>query len=81
MLAGKLGKFLSLTGGDWLRAEEKGKKAFQYRYDGMVLLLSNIPIFTGDAASRIARRVITAPCNNTVAVGQRRDLNREFTPH
>lgn len=76
---GKLGKFLSLTGGDWLRAEEKGKKAFQYRYDGMVLLLSNIPIFTGDAASRIARRVITAPCNNTVAIGQRRDLNAEFT--
>jgi len=76
---GKLGKFLSLTGGDWLRAEEKGKKAFQYRYDGMVLLLSNIPIFTGDAVSRIARRVITAPCNNTVAISQRRDLNLEFT--
>ncbi|MBA3923181.1 MAG: hypothetical protein H0X31_16405 [Nostocaceae cyanobacterium] len=77
---GKLGKFLSLTGGDWIRAEEKGKKAFQYRYDGMVVVLSNLPIFTGDAASRIARRVITVPCNNSVPLGQRRDLNAEFTP-
>lgn len=76
---GKLGKFLSLTGGDWIRAEEKGKKAFQYRYDGMVAVLSNIPIFTGDAASRIARRVITIPCNSNVPLGQRRDLNAEFT--
>lgn len=77
---GKLGKFLSLTGGDWIRAEEKGKKAFQYRYDGMVAVLSNIPIFTGDAASRIARRVITIPCNSNVPLGQRRDLNAEFSP-
>lgn len=76
---GKLGKFLSLTGGDWIRAEEKGKKAFQYRYDGMVVVLSNLPIFTGDAASRIARRVITVPCNSSVPIGQRRDLNAEFT--
>ena len=76
---GKLGKFLSLTGGDFLRAEEKGKKAFQYRYDGMVVVLSNLPIFTGDAASRIARRVMTVPCNSVVSVGQRRDLNTEFT--
>ena len=76
---GKLGKFLSLTGGDWIRAEEKGKKAFQYRYDGMVVVLSNLPIFTGDAASRIARRVIPVPCNSVVSVGQRRDLNTEFT--
>jgi putative DNA primase/helicase len=58
-----------LTGGDWIRAEEKGKKAFQYRYDGMVAVLSNIPIFTGDAASRIARRVITIPCNSNVPWG------------
>lgn len=74
----KLGKFLSLTGGDWIRAEEKGKKAFQYRYDGTVLVCSNLPIFTGDAVSRIARRVVTVPCNATVPVGQRRDLNTEF---
>lgn len=77
---GKLGKFLSLTGGDWIRAEEKGKKALQYRYDGMVVVCSNLPIFTGDAAARIQRRVITVPCNNPVPASIRRDLNAEFQP-
>ncbi len=77
---GKLGKFLSLTGEDLIRAEEKGKKAFQYRYDGMVLVLSNLPIFTGDSASRVKRRVIAVPCNNPVAIQARRNLEAEFEP-
>ncbi len=76
--SGKLGRFLSLTGDDLINAEEKGKKAFQYRYDGMVLVLSNLPIFTGDAVSRVARRVITVPCNNPVPLSLKRDLNAEF---
>ncbi len=69
--SGKLGKFLSLTGEDLIRAEEKNKKAFQYRYDGMVLVLSNLPIFTGDSASRVKRRIITVPCNNQVSIFKR----------
>lgn len=77
---GKLGKFLSLTGEDLIRAEEKGKKAFQFRYDGMVLVLSNLPIFTGDSASRVKRRVISIPCNNPVATKARRNLEAEFEP-
>jgi putative DNA primase/helicase len=75
---GKLGKFLSLTGGDLIRAEEKGKKKFDFPYDGMVMVLSNAPVFMGSAASRMARRVIPVPCNNTVATILRRDLNAEF---
>lgn len=63
---GKIGKFLNLTGQDDLRAEEKNKKAFTYRYEGMVLLMSNFPVFVGDSASRVKRRVITVPCNNPV---------------
>jgi len=78
--AGNIGKFLSLTGGDWIRAEEKGKKGFQYRYDGMTLVMSNTPIFTGSAASRIKRRVITAPCNAVVSPLQVRDMGEEFKP-
>jgi putative DNA primase/helicase len=77
---GNIGKFLSLTGGDWIRAEEKGKKGFQYRYDGMTLVMSNTPIFTGSAASRIKRRVITAPCNAVVSPLQVRDIGEEFKP-
>jgi len=77
---GNIGKFLSLTGGDWIRAEEKGKKGFQYRYDGMTLIMSNTPIFTGSAASRIKRRVITTPCNAVVSPLQVRDIGQEFKP-
>jgi len=77
---GNIGKFLSLTGGDWIRAEEKGKKGFQYRYDGMTLVMSNTPIFTGSAASRIKRRVITTPCNAVVSPLQVRDIGQEFKP-
>ena len=77
---GKLGKFLSLTGEDLIRAEEKGKKAFQFRYDGMVLVLSNLPIFTGESASRVKRRVVPIPCNNPVATKARRNLEAEFEP-
>ncbi|MUG99203.1 hypothetical protein F7734_45700 [Scytonema sp. UIC 10036] len=69
--SGKLGKFLSLTGEDLIRAEEKNKKAFHYRYDGMVLVLSNLPIFTGDCASRVKRRILTVPCNNQVSIFKR----------
>jgi putative DNA primase/helicase len=74
---GKLGKFLSLTGEDFIRAEEKGKKAFQFRYQGMAMVLSNFPIFSGDSANRIKRRAITIPCNNPVNSINRR-LEADF---
>ena len=64
--ASRIGKFLSLTGEDLLRAEAKGKDAFNFRYQGMSLVCSNMPIFSGQAASRVKRRVITVPCNNKV---------------
>ena len=77
---GKLGKFLSLTGEDDIRAEDKGKKAFLYRYDGMVLVLSNLPIFMGESVSRVKRRVIPVPCNNAVPVAKRCNLEEDFKP-
>jgi putative DNA primase/helicase len=74
---GRIGKFLSLTGEDFIRAEEKGKKAFQYRYEGMAMVLSNFPIFTGDGANRIKRRAVTVPCNNPVTFINRK-LESDF---
>ncbi|MFW6358644.1 MAG: DUF3854 domain-containing protein, partial [Chroococcales cyanobacterium] len=76
----KIGKFLSLTGDDWIRAEEKNKTPFQYQFQGMVLVCSNFPIFEGSAASRVARRVIEIPCHNPVLPEKRRDLTEEFEP-
>ena len=73
---GRIGKFLSLTGEDPLRAEAKGQKAFNFRYQGMTLVCSNMPIFSGQAASRVKRRVITVPCNNRVK--KRENLEQKF---
>ncbi|WP_309225749.1 DUF3854 domain-containing protein [Sphaerospermopsis sp. LEGE 08334] len=77
---GKIGKFLSLTGEDYLRAEEKHKTAFKFKYDGMVMVLSNLPIFGGESASRVKRRVLTVPCNNVCPVTKRKNLEKDFEP-
>jgi len=77
---GKIGKFLSLTGEDLIRAEEKGKKAYFYGFKGIAWLLSNLPIFIGESKSRVKRRAVTVPCNNVVAPSQRRNLEQEFEP-
>lgn len=77
---GKIGKFLSLTGEDYLRAEEKHKTAFKFKFDGMVMVLSNLPIFGGESASRVKRRVLTVPCNNVCPVTKRKNLEKDFEP-
>ncbi|MBD1833331.1 hypothetical protein H6F61_11745, partial [Cyanobacteria bacterium FACHB-472] len=76
----QLGKFKSLTGGDWLRAEEKGKKAFQFKFDGMVAVGSNFPVFAGDNSSGMARRTIAIPFNQGVLAANRQNLNEMFQP-
>lgn len=78
---GSLGRFKSLTGGDHLRGEEKGKKAFQYTYDGMTMMASNFPIFAADTSSGIARRLLLVPFNYQPPKASRRDLEREFSSH
>lgn len=75
---GGLGNFKKLTGGDALRAEVKNKTAFQYTYEGMVMVASNYPIFAGDSSSGMARRVLMIPFVNVVSPGQRRNMETEF---
>jgi len=77
---GSLGNFKKLTGGDWLRGEEKGKKAFQYKYDGMVMAASNFPVFGSDTSSGMARRLLTVPFSCTVPGAKVRDLDTLFVP-
>jgi len=71
-----LGKFKQVTGGDWLRAEEKGQKPFKFKFKGMVAVASEFPIFGADSGSGMARRTISVPFS--AAVGTRRDLDKEF---
>ncbi|MCC2694082.1 DUF3854 domain-containing protein [Nodularia sp. LEGE 04288] len=77
---GGIGRFLSLTGEDKIRAEEKRKKSFNFDYQGMTLVCSNFPIFAGGSSSRAKRRTITVPCNRRVVERQRRELSKVFEP-
>jgi hypothetical protein len=76
---GGLSRFKSITGGDSIRGEKKGKDAFKFRYEGMVAIASNDPIFLGDSSYGLSRRLITIPFKYQVPVHERRDLAAEFT--
>jgi putative DNA primase/helicase len=76
---GGLSRFKSITGGDSIRGEKKGKDAFKFRYEGMVAIASNDPIFLGDSSYGLSRRLITIPFKYQVPIHERRDLEAEFT--
>jgi putative DNA primase/helicase len=75
-----ISNLMKTVGGDYLRAEQKNKPAFQYRFDGMVLMISEHPIAQGVRGNGWKRRVISVPMNVKVADKNRRDLNKEFQP-
>jgi putative DNA primase/helicase len=76
-----LQKFKSLTGQDKISAEEKGKQAFQFEFDGMVILACNKEIFVGcNNSSWLTRRIIPITFDNPVPKHKRRDLTKEFEP-
>ncbi|WP_414574114.1 DUF3854 domain-containing protein [Nostoc sp. CCY 9925] len=77
---GSIGRFLSLTGEDQVRAEEKRQKSFNFDYQGMTLVVSNFPVFSGGSSSRAKRRTITVPCNNPVREADRQQLSTVFEP-
>jgi putative DNA primase/helicase len=70
--------FKKITGGDFLRGEEKGLKAFKFQFQGMAVLASNEPIFIGDNSYGLSRRLISIPFEYTIPTGQERDLTPEF---
>ncbi len=74
-----LSTFKSVTGGDSLRGEEKGMKAFKFKFQGTVVLASNNPIFMGDDSYGLSRRLIPIPFAHTVPKSERRDLTPDFT--
>jgi putative DNA primase/helicase len=74
-----LSVFKSVTGGDSLRGEEKGTKAFKFKFEGMVVMASNSPIFMGDDSYGLSRRLIPIPFPQKIPKSDRRDLTAEFT--
>ncbi len=73
-----LSNFKKILGGDSLRGEEKGLKSFKFKYEGMVAMASNDPVFMGDNSYGLSRRLIPIPFLNKISKEDRRDLTAEF---
>lgn len=76
--AGGFSEFKKLTGQDELICEKKNKDAFNFTYTGMVMLISNRPIYSGDPA--IERREVIVPFDKTVQDKDRIDMDEELKP-
>ena len=72
------GNFKKAVGGDTLRGEEKGKRSFNYVYQGLVVLASNDPVFVGDNSYGISRRLIPIPFVYQVPDKEAKNLDPVF---
>ncbi|EAW36919.1 phage/plasmid primase, P4 family [Lyngbya sp. PCC 8106] len=73
-----ISNIMKLVGGNNLTGEQKGKPAFQFRFTGIAMLVSEHPIAQGIRGNGWKRRVIPLPMNLKVADKDRRDLRAEF---
>ncbi|MEL7038675.1 MAG: DUF3854 domain-containing protein [Cyanobacteria bacterium J06592_8] len=80
VLPKNISNLMKAVGGDHLRGEQKNKPAFQFKFDGMALMISEHPIAQGTKGNGWKRRVISLPMNVKVADQKRRDLNKDFQP-
>jgi P4 family phage/plasmid primase-like protien len=63
----ELKAFKLITGGDTIRAEFKGKSAFDFKFNGMTWFCCNkLPKFGGDRGEWVYNRIIVCECNNPV---------------
>lgn len=59
--------FKKLTGGDTIRAEFKGLKAFNFTFNGLMWLCMNVlPKFGGDNGPWVYERIMIVSCNNVI---------------
>ena len=67
MKISELSNFKNITGGDLLRGEAKGKDAFNFRFNGVLLFCANKkPHFGGDTGDHVYRRMIFVDCPNKI---------------
>ena len=67
MTVKELKTFKSITGGDSVTVEFKGRDTFQYVYKGLVWFCTNqLPKFGGDRGEHVYDRIILVPCNNVI---------------
>jgi putative DNA primase/helicase len=73
-----ISEFMKLTGQDMLPAEKKQKEAFDFAYEGMVILASEFPLFYGETGEGLKRRTILLPMTARVEDKDRRNLQADF---
>lgn len=67
MTVKELKNFKSITGGDRITAEFKGRDPFQYVYKGLTWFCTNqLPKFGGDRGEHVYNRIITVRCDNVI---------------
>ncbi|GFE71858.1 DUF3854 domain-containing protein [Chroococcus sp. FPU101] len=74
----QVSNFKKITGQDLLRGRKLYKDAFHFRFDGMVAITSNQPIFHAGSGRWLTRRAIMIPFKQIIANDQVRDLEKEF---
>lgn len=68
----ELEKFKSITGGDIIDIEFKGKDKFNARYNGLFVFCCNeLPHFNGDRGDHVYERMILCNCTNVVPPEER----------
>ena len=71
MTVKELKTFKSITGGDSVTVEFKGRDSFQYVYKGLVWFCTNqLPKFGGDRGDHVYARIICVRCNNVIPTEQ-----------
>jgi putative DNA primase/helicase len=74
----QVSNFKKITGQDLLRGRKLYKDAFHFRFDGMVAITSNQPIFHAGSGRWLTRRALMIPFKQIVGDHQVRDLEKEF---
>lgn len=59
--------FKSITGGDKIFAEKKGKQGFDFRFRGGIIIGCNgLPYFKDDKGNHLFHRLVIIPCTNVI---------------
>mgnify|MGYP000052919450 CR=1 FL=1 len=75
-----LSNFKRLTGQDTLFGRRLYKDGINFRFSGLAIVTSNLPIFHADGGSWLTRRILMLAFNYKPASDQLRDLEVEFEP-
>lgn len=64
--------FKSLTGGDMVKVESKGKQPFYLTFRGVIMFATNdLPIFKDDKGNHVFNRLVIVPCTHRVPEKER----------